>query len=100
MFRHVVMFRYSPGTTAEQRRAVLDGLAGLPGKVPEIRNYHVGEDAGLVEGNFDLAVVAEFDDEAGYVAYAKNPDHLALIAGTIKPVIAQRSAVQFAAEHR
>lgn len=94
------MFRYAPGTTAEQRQAVLDGLAGLPGKVPEIRNFQFGEDAGLVEGNFDLAVVAEFDDEAGYLAYAENTDHLAFIAECVKPVIAQRCAVQFAADRR
>jgi hypothetical protein len=74
MFRHVVMFRYAEGTTAEQRAAVL---------------------AGLVDGNFDLAVVAEFDDAAGYRAYAVNADHQALIAERIKPVVAQRSAVQF-----
>jgi hypothetical protein len=95
MFRHVVMFRYAEGTTAAQRKAVLDGLAELPGMMPEIRNYHFGEDAGLVDGNFDLAVVAEFDDEAGYRSYATNPDHLSLIAERIRPVIAQRCAVQF-----
>ncbi len=95
MFRHVVMFRYADGTTAAQREAVLDGLARLPGQVPEIRNYHFGEDAGLVEGNFDLVVVAEFDDVAGYSAYAANPDHLAFIAERIRPVVAQRVAVQF-----
>jgi hypothetical protein len=95
MFRHVVMFRYAEGTTAEQRAAVLAGLAELPDKVPEIRSYHFGEDAGLVAGNFDLAVVAEFDDAAGYLAYAVNADHQSFIAERIRPVIAQRSAVQF-----
>jgi hypothetical protein len=95
MLRHVVMFRYATGTSIDQRAAVIAGLRELPAMVPEIRGYHVGEDAGLVEGNFDFAVVAEFDNADGYRAYAANADHLALIASTIRPVIAERAAVQF-----
>lgn len=37
VFRHVVMFKYIPTVTEEQKQAVLDGLAGLPAQIPSIR---------------------------------------------------------------
>ena len=39
--RHVVMFRFAPGTTEEQR-ARLPGAAALPAAIPEIAAYSVG----------------------------------------------------------
>jgi hypothetical protein len=95
MFRHVVLLRLVPEATAEQRQAVLDGLATLPGQIPELRSYVFGPDAGISEGNFDLAVVAEVDDADAYRAYATHPAHLAVIAELIRPILAERVAVQF-----
>jgi hypothetical protein len=95
MFRHVVLFRFRPDTTAEQRQAALDGLHALPGQIPEIREYHVGADLGLRDGNFDLAVVALFDDEAGWRTYLDHPAHVAVASGLIRPFAAGRASVQF-----
>ena len=95
MFRHVVLLTFTEGTTKAQQDAVLAGLESLPGQIPEIRSYHFGLDAGIADGNASLAVVAEFEDQAGYQAYATNAVHLKVIAETIKPVLAARSAVQF-----
>lgn len=95
MFRHVVLLTFNEGTTKAQQDAVIAGLQGLPVQIPEIRRYHFGLDAGIADGNASLAVVAEFDDQAGYQAYATNAVHLKLIAETIKPVLSARSAVQF-----
>ncbi|MEO5724172.1 MAG: Dabb family protein [Ilumatobacteraceae bacterium] len=94
-FRHVVMFRYVEGATAEQRAALLDGLSRLPSQVPEIRGYHFGEDVGLVDGNYDLVIIAEFDNIGDYRSYVANAQHQELIAAHIVPVVAVRSAVQF-----
>jgi hypothetical protein len=55
----------------------------------------MGADAGLAPGNFDFAVTADFDDEAGFFAYRDNPAHREVIARTITPITAQRVAVQF-----
>lgn len=95
MFRHVVVLTWVPEATAEQRRAVLEGLATLPAAIPEIRDYRFGEDAGLVPGNASLAVVADFDDAAGYQVYASHPEHLRVIAERIRPILAARTAVQY-----
>ena len=93
--RHVVMIRLNETATEADVSAIVDGLGTLPDLVPEIRSYSIGRDAGISEGNFNLVVVGEFDDEAGYQAYAVNADHVAVINDYIKPFIAGRSAVQY-----
>ena len=62
MLRHVVLMKFVPEATAEQRQAVEDGLAALPAQIPELRSYVIGTDVGASEGNFDFAVVADLDD--------------------------------------
>jgi len=95
MFRHVVLMTWQDGVPEEQVRAVLDGLRLLPGEIPEIRSFSFGTDAAMSEGNADIAVVADFDDEEDYLAYASHPAHLALITEYIRPILGARHAVQY-----
>lgn len=95
MFRHVVLFRWHATTSSETVEAIATALAGLPAAVPAIRSYRFGGDAGLSAGNADFAVVADFDDVAGYEAYRDDPTHQALIADLLAPEIAERVAVQY-----
>ena len=94
MFRHVVMLRWKPESTPEERGAVETGLLALPGLIPEIRGYTIGRDAQVNEGNYDLVVVADFDTVDGYLAYRDNADHQAVIRERIAPILAERAAVQ------
>ena len=51
------MFRWIPEATREQKEQVKEELGRLPGLVPEVRAYHLGEDLGLVgDLNFDFAL--------------------------------------------
>lgn len=95
MLRHVVMIRLAEDATEADITAIVDGLGTLPGLVPEIRSYSIGRDAGISDGNFSLVIVGDFDDEAGYQAYASNADHVAVITKYIKPFLVERSAVQY-----
>ena len=94
MFRHVVLLRWIPDATAEQRAAVESGLAELQSLIPELRSYVFGADAHVNEGNFDLAVVADFDHFDGYLVYRDHPDHVAVLTERIRPILAERAAVQ------
>lgn len=94
MIRHVVCFRWNEGTGPEQVAAVEAGLAALPDAIPELRDYRFGSDLGLREGNGDFAVVADFDDEDGWRAYNTHPEHLRVIEERIRPIVAERLAVQ------
>lgn len=95
MFRHVVMFRWTPDATDEAKAAAAAGLAELPDEIDTLRRYHFGPDGGLADGNWDFVVVADFDDEAGYLTYRDHDTHQALIAESLRPIIADRAAVQY-----
>lgn len=93
-FRHVVMFRWNDAADEAGRQGVVDALRGLPAQIPEILEYRVGPDAGLAEDNWDVVVVADFADQADYEVYRDHPAHLAVIVDRIRPLVAQRAAVQ------
>lgn len=94
--RHVVTFTFQADATAEQIAAISEGLAGLPGLIPEIRGYQFGPDLEVNDGNHQFAVVADFDSMDDYLVYRDHPAHLTVIAERIRPILASRAAVQFA----
>jgi hypothetical protein len=95
MIRHVVMFTWTPDATPEQKQQVLTELSTLPPLMRGMRAFHAGPDAGLADGNFDFAVVADFDDIASYLAYRDHPAHRAVINERITPIRQDRAAVQY-----
>lgn len=94
MFSHIVLFNWTDDATPNQINDVFANLRGLPAAIPEIRQYRFGRDAGLADDNYDAAVVADFDDEAAYRVYANHPTHKKLIENHLKPIMADRVAVQ------
>jgi len=96
MIRHTVLFGWKPEATEEQKQQVAAEVAKLPSIVPSIRAFASGPDAGLGRSrNFDFAVCADFDDEAGFSAYRDNPGHQDIVQRYIRPIAAQRASVQF-----
>jgi hypothetical protein len=95
MLRHTVLLTLSTEPASETTRTIIEALRKLPAQIPSIREYEVGTDLGLNEGNATIAVVARFDDEKGYVEYRDHPAHRAVIDELISPVRQGRSAIQF-----
>jgi Stress responsive A/B Barrel Domain len=95
MLRHVVLFTWTPEATADQRQTVATELRKLPGLIAGLRHYDVGPDEGINQGNFDFAVVADFDDRAGYETYRDHPAHRAVVERHIAPILASRAGVQY-----
>lgn len=60
-----------------------------------IRRYEMGRDLGI-SGSHDFAIVADFDNEADYRAYAENRDHQAVLTNLLGPVVASKARVQYA----
>ena len=89
------MFRWTPEATEEQKQRVAAELRRLPALLPVLRAYRMGADLGINEGNFEWAAVADFDDLEGYLTYRDNPEHRAIIAEFIRPIIAERAAIQY-----
>jgi Stress responsive A/B Barrel Domain len=95
MIRHVVLMSWTDATTPEKVRQVIDELSALGPKLSGLRDYHAGSDAGINDGNFDFAVVADFDDAASYVAYRDDPGHRDIVSRLITPMLRERVAVQY-----
>lgn len=95
MITHVAEFTWREGVTDEQIAEVSAALATLPAIIPSLVSYRFGRDEGLAAGNADFAVVASFDDVDGWRAYDTDAEHSRIRAEIIKPLIAQRAALQF-----
>lgn len=96
MIRHTVLFRWREDAAASDIEAAFAALEGLPAAIEELRGFSFGADAGLAEGNFDAVVVADFEDTEAYRRYAEHPEHLRVIREALRPLIAERVAVQYA----
>jgi len=95
MIRHVVMFKWRDGTTAEQIQAVGDRLGRLPAEVPEIAAYSFGPDLGLSDGASGFAVVADFATVEDWRSYLAHPAHLRVVEEAVAPIRESRTVVQF-----
>lgn len=96
--RHIVTWKMAADdapTRAAHAAEVAELLRALDGVVPSIRSLSVGVNALDIAGNSDVALVADFDDEAGLEAYQTHPAHQAAV-GFIRSVTGSRSAVDFA----
>ncbi|ANP71205.1 MULTISPECIES: Dabb family protein [Cryobacterium] len=91
---HIVSWRLAatdPAEKAEHAAQMVARLGGLVGVIEEIRSLRIGPD--VVGGaNWDIALVAEYDDEAALARYQVHPAHVE--AGAyVKSVTAERMAV-------
>ncbi len=93
--RHVVSFRWNDTVSADQVDAVTAALAALPNEIEAIEAYTFGPDAGLVDGNMDYVVVADFADGEAFMVYRDHPAHQRFIADHIAGKVAERAATQF-----
>lgn len=80
MLRHVVSWKLSgEGREARDAQAeeIIAALSPLASAVPSVRALSVHRNE-LFEGdNWDVTLIADFDDADGLAAYAVHPDHVA-----------------------
>jgi len=95
MIRHVVLFAWIPEATGKQKRQAAEELRTLPPLMTGLRSFNVGPDAGIIEGTFDFALVADFEDVGSYLAYRNHPAHRAVVEQVIDPIAKERVAVQY-----
>ena len=95
MIRHVVLLTWKDGTTPHQISAIETALARMPEVMPFIRRYEMGRDLGI-SGSHDFAIVADFDNEADYRAYAEHPEHQVVLTDLLGPAVDSKARVQYA----
>ena len=91
---HIVSWKLAatdPVEKAAHAAGIAARLGALVGVIDDIQTLRVGPD--VVGGaNWDIALVAEFDDEAALGRYQVHPAHVA--AGAyVRSVVAERMAV-------
>lgn len=97
MLRHVVCWRLSASDSAvklEQSAQITGALQGLVSVIPEITSLTVGSDVASTDGNWDLVLVADFEDEAALGVYVVHPEHRT-VAGMIDSLTGARAVVDF-----
>jgi len=95
MIRHVVLFTWDDEMTDELERQFAAELTALAPRLKGLLSYHAGSDLGLVEGNFDFAVVADFEDAESYLGYREHPEHQEIIGRLSRPHAKSRASVQY-----
>jgi Stress responsive A/B Barrel Domain len=95
MIRHVALFTWTEGMTDAMEQQFAAELTALASSLPGVRAYHAGADAGINDGNFDFAVVADFDDVDSYLAYRDNAGHQDIIGRFSRPHAKSRAGVQY-----
>ncbi|MFC6235469.1 Dabb family protein [Leucobacter soli] len=82
--RHIVTWKLS-GESRETRDAqaaeIVAALAPLARTVPSVRALSVHRNELFDGENWDVTLIADFDDAEGLAAYAVHPEHVA--AGTV-----------------
>lgn len=91
MIRHIVMWKFRPGTEAEQEE-FLNGLRALQGVVPQLLRSEVARN--VAPGNYDAVLVSEFHSLEDLDAYKNDPRHKA-VSALCKSIREDRVAVDY-----
>lgn len=91
MIRHIVMWKFRPGTEAEQEQ-FLSGLRALQGVIPQLARSEVARN--VAPGNYDAVLVSEFRSLEDLEAYKNDPRHKA-VSALCKSIREDRVAVDY-----
>ena len=95
MIRHIAMLTLKPDAPDTAVQSLEEGLSLLGQTITEIAAYTYGSDLGLRDGNYDFAVVADFENDEDFKIYADHPAHQAFIHDRVAPILKKRVSVQF-----
>ena len=93
MIHHVAMFTFKEPHTPEQTSAISAELHNMVKKMPYVKSYVCGPDAGLA-GNNDYVVIAAFDNEEDWHRYHNDDEHNRIRAEVFAPIVKDRSVIQ------
>lgn len=95
--RHIVSWKLNGETLAArngQAAKIAEALETLPALIPEIRALSVHRNELFDGANYDVTLIADFDDAEGLAVYADHPEHLPVV-DMIKGMVSGRVAVDF-----
>ena len=75
MLTHIVVWKYKPEITEEQREEHRRSLKNLVSFIPEIISLNVGADVLDLPRSYDTGLVATFADRRALNVYTENAEH-------------------------
>lgn len=94
--RHVVSFKFKPGTPAEEIHKIETAFSALKGKIKEVQSLEWGTDfstEGRAKG-FTHMWVLNFANPADLKTYIDHPDHVAFVT-MLKPILDDVFVIDF-----
>lgn len=76
MIRHIVLFKFKNGVTAEEKEGLARELRNLGRTIDRLRSIEVAMDAAGKHNSYDMALNALFDNMEDVSAYAVHPAHV------------------------
>lgn len=77
MIRHLVLFKFKPTTTTEEKRRLAAAFEQLATRITGVRRVEVFEDLLRLEDSFDMAVFVLLADRASLDRYGQSPERQA-----------------------
>jgi len=98
--QHVVVITFNRELTHDEQQSLLQDARAMKNAIMHILDLKCGIDMGLngTPGKM-FSLAATFDSKEAYVTYQTHPVHQEFISKHIKPVMAERKAVQFEFSH-
>ena len=93
MIRNVVLVKLKPGVDEAQVERFTDAMLSL--QLPGLVNLTCGRDLGLREGNLEVALVADLEDEAAYREYDEDPEHNRIRRELVAPIAERVERCQY-----
>ena len=95
MVEHMVLFKFIDGVTSDQKNKMIAGLRRLKAIIPEIVDLTVGENFTDRSKGFHCGLVVRLMGRDGLKAYAEHPEHQAVVASLIKPIVTDIIAIDY-----
>ncbi len=99
MLTHLCLVTYKDpaAVDAATQAAIEAAYLKLPSLIPGIVSMKVGRDAGLLDGNADLAILATFESADAFKVYSTHQAHMDVIFPALGHHMAGYSTAQFEA---
>ncbi len=82
---HIVLFKWKPGTTQDQRDEIHSVLRSLESRIPGIREIQCGENFSDRAQGFETVLVVRFESRQALEDYLQHPAHREVVQRYIAP---------------
>jgi hypothetical protein len=93
VIHHVVLFRWISSATPDQVAAAGAALAGMKGKIPEVRGVAFGPNLAESRTEYTHALLVVVDDMAAVKRYVDHPHHVEVVKTYLAPIREARLAI-------